>query len=138
AGTLDLDVDHRLTAAAQNCQAHGLADRSQADAIAQVGRVPDRRTVDLDNDVAGLDAGAAGRRSLLDAADDGASLRVHAEGLRDVRSQILEFDSDPPALHLSVSNQLLHDAPGHVDGHGKPDPDIAAAGADDRRIDADE
>src|SRR5690348_16053221 len=35
-------------------------------------------------------------------------------------------------------DDLLHDAARHVDGHGEPDPDIAAAGRQDGRVDSDE
>src|SRR5258708_3368762 len=62
-------------------------------------------------------------------------LGIHRLG--DVRGQILDLDPDPAALYLAGADQFLHDAAGHADRHGEADPDIAAAGGEDRGVDPD-
>ena len=61
-----------------------------------------------------------------------------AERLGEVGGQILDPHPDAAALDLAVIDELVHDLAGHVDRDGKTDADIAAAGRQDRRIDADD
>ena len=57
---------------------------------------------------------------------------------RQFRRQVLGLCSQRTALHLTVFDELLHNAAGHVDGNGKADADVATTARQDRGVDTDE
>ena len=67
--------------------------------------------VELDHDVAGLDAGGLGRPLVVDAGDQRAARRLDAEALGDVVGDLLDAHAEPAAPHFAELAQLVDDAP---------------------------
>ncbi len=64
--------------------------------------------------------------------------RLDAEGLGELRGEVLDLHAEPAAVHLAVVDQLLHDLARHVDRDGEADADVAAAAREDGGVDADQ
>jgi hypothetical protein len=114
-----------------------VADPGEADHVAQLGPAAHRDAVYGDNQIAAVQPGTLGGRPRLDAGYDRTRRVLGIHRLREVRGQVLDRHADAAALHRAVLDDLLHDAARHVDRYGEPDADIAAAGRQDRGVDAD-
>src|SRR5215472_6462100 len=136
--TLDPDCHVALAAAAHHRQLDLVADARQADAVAQIAAASHRRAVDRDDDVIGPQSSALGRRAGLDAGDYRSLGAPGVERQREIGGQVLDRDADAPVPDLTVIDQLVHDAAGHVDRDGEADPDIDAGGSDNCGVDADD
>ena len=93
-----------------------------------------RLAVIFDNDIRSLESRLLRRTILHDVADE------HALGLGDpelrgqLRRQVLNRDTKPAAYDLPRPYQLIHDGTRQIARHGKPYPHVAAALAENRRI----
>ena len=59
---------------------------------------------------------------------------LQIEHLGKVRVDVLNADAKPSTRNGALVDQVLHDAPRHVDRHGKADPLVTPAAREDRRI----
>src|SRR6516165_4775410 len=115
-----------------------LADGGVGDDALQVLRVLDVLAVELDDDVAGLDAGRLGRTLVVDAGDQRAASRLDVEAFGDLVGDLLNPYAEPAAAQFAELPELIDHA-GHDPGrHGKADTDRAAGRRDDQRVDADD
>ena len=125
-------------AVAQQPQFHFIADVQHADGISQLAGTLHGDAIERCNDVAGFDAGAIRGRSLHDAGHQGAGRLGETEFLGDVRVDAIKLNAEDAAFHLTVFNELVHDAADHIDRDRKADTDVAAGARQDCRIDADQ
>ena len=78
-----------------------LADRRVGDDARQVAHLLDVLAVELDDHVAGLDAGGLGRALVVDAGDQRAARRLEAEALGDLVGDLLDAHAEPAAPRLA-------------------------------------
>ena len=114
-----------------------LADRGVGDDARQVLRLLDVLAVELDDDVAGLDAGRFRRALVVDAGDQRAARGLDVEAFGDLVGDLLDADAEPAAAQLAELPELIDHAGHRLRGHRKADADRAAGGRDDQRVDAD-
>ncbi len=131
-------VDGALGAGAVDGQRDLVADRRQADAVAQIGRAVDRRAIDGDHQIAAAQPGALGRRARQHPGDQRPLGAGGAERPGEIGGQVLDRHPDLAAPDLAVADQLVHHVARHIDRHGKADADIAALRRQDRGVDADQ
>src|SRR6516225_9575688 len=112
-GLLDADGHGAFDATSFDRQLDLVADPRKANAIAQFGPAAHWGTIDRDDEVIGSQAGTLGGRPRLDTGDHCAFRVPRPERLCQVRGQILDRDADPPAFDLAITNELVHDLPGH-------------------------
>ena len=123
---------------AKNFNGHLFADRGLRDGIAKMSGRIHRFAIVFDNDIRALKSRFLGRTVIHDIAHE------HALGIGDsklacqFRCQFLDGHPQPPTHYFSRLDQLTHDGLGHVTGNRKADAHIAAALAEDRRIDSDQ
>ena len=98
----------------------------------------DGEPVDLDDPVAGLDAGRLGWSLVVDACDQRAARGRDVEALADVVGDLLNPHAEPAAARLAVLAQLIDNGDGAVRGNGKADSNRTPRRRDDRGIDADD
>src|SRR5690606_6070065 len=109
------------------------------DGVAEVRGAFDAAAVDGHDDVADLDAGLLGRRAADDFLYQCALRRgLDADRLGRLRVEVGDADAEQSAAYLSELQDLVHDRLGDVGGNGEADADVAAAVAEDRRVDADQ
>jgi len=133
----DLDVDGAALALAQDRHRHRLADVDPAHHGRQRGGILDLFAVELEDDVAGLDAGAGGGAVRYDVGDQRAHRLVEAEGFGQAAVDGLDGDTEIAALDFAARLELFNDVHGRIDGHGERQAHVAARAAEDLRIDAD-
>ena len=114
-----------------------LADRRVGDDARQVAHLLDVLAVELDDDVAGLDAGGLGRALVVDAGDQRAARRLEVEALGDLVGDLLDLHAEPAAVNLAELLKLVDDRLHDLRRHRKADADRAAGGRDDRGVHAD-
>src|SRR5258708_40121371 len=114
------------------------ANMQHADGIAQLAGALHGGPVEGGNNVAGFDAGAFRGRSLRDAGYQCAGRLGQAEFLGDVRVDAVELNAEDAALHLPIFDELVHDAPDHVDRDRETYADVAAGARQNGGIDADQ
>ena len=115
-----------------------LADRRIGDDARQVAHLLDVLAVELDDHVAGLDAGGLGRALVVDAGDQRAVRRLDAEAFGDLVGHLLDAHAEPAAPRLAELAQLVDHRHRGLRRHRKADADRAAGRRDDRGIDADD
>ena len=71
-------------------------------------------------------------------ADERAVLVGQVEFLRQAGVNVLRHDAEIAARDFAAADEAVQDVARHVDGHGEADAVVAAAGADDGGVDADE
>ena len=100
--------------------------------------VSHRLAVELDDDVAFLDAGLGGRAVVGHPGDEGARA-PRSMPSPSATSSVTSWMRTPiqPRLHLAEAAQLLDDRHGDLGGHRKADADRAAGRRHDRGVDAD-
>src|SRR5208283_53734 len=125
-------------AVAQQADFHFITDVQHADGIAQFTAVFHGDAVERGDDVAGLDAGALGRRTLCYTGHQRARRFAEAEFLRNVGSDVIKLDAENSALDLPVFDELVHDVLDHVDRDREADADVAAGCRQDGGVDADQ
>src|SRR6202171_3132190 len=113
------------------------ADRGVGDDARQILWLLDVLAVELDHDVAGLDAGGLGRALVLDAGDQGAARGLDVEAFGDLVGALLDADAEPAAAQLAELPELIDHAGHRLGGHREADADRAAGGRDDQGVDAD-
>ena len=86
-----------------------LADRRLRDEARQAAHGRHVLAVELQDDVAGLDAGLGGRAVRRDAGDQRAGVLRDAAGLGDVVGDRLDLDAEPAAARLAELAQLVDD-----------------------------
>ena len=114
-----------------------LADGGVGHHARQILRLLDVLAVELDHDVAGLDAGRLRRALVLDAGDQRAARGLDVEAFGDLVGDLLDADAEPAAAKLAELPQLIDHAGHRLRGHRKADADRAAGRRDDQRVDAD-
>src|SRR5216683_2937116 len=114
-----------------------LADRGVGHDARQVLRFLDVLAVELDDDIARLDAGGLRRALVLDAGDQGAARRLDAEAFGDLVGDLLDADAEPAAAELAELPQRIDHAGDGLRRHRKADADRAARRRDDQRVDPD-
>src|SRR5690606_9757639 len=134
----DHSGDLHALAVTQYGQLHCFPDPQQADTVADVGRVPDRLTVDGDDHVAHLQAGFLGSRVWGDLGNDHAFLDVDPEGVGQGRGEVLHRDAQHAAPHFAILDELIHHLARHVGRNGEADADVAAGRSEDGGVDADQ
>ena len=95
---------HRLRhflALAHDDHVDGLADRRLAHDARQILALLHVDAVELQDHVAGLDAGRLGRALVVDAGDQRAARRAEAEALGDVVVDVLDAHAEPAAARLA-------------------------------------
>src|SRR5882757_2283586 len=132
------DLVGLLLALADDDDVDLLADRGVGHDARQVFRLLDILVVELDDDVAGFDAGRLGRSLVFDACDQGAARRLDVEALGDLVRHGLDAHAEPAAAKFAELLKLRHHAGDRLGGHGKADADRAAGGRNDQRVDADD
>src|SRR5713226_1982142 len=103
----------------------------------QVLGLPDVLAVELDHDVAGLDACGFRRTLVLDAGNQGAARGLDVKAFSDLIGDLLDADAEPAAAKLAELPQRIDHAGNGLRGHRKADADRAARRRDDQRVDAD-
>ena len=114
-----------------------LADRGVGDDARQILWFLDVLAVELDDDVARLDAGGFGRALVVDAGDQGAARGLDVEAFGDFVGDLLDADAEPAAAKLAELAQLIDHAGNRLRGHREADADRAAGRRNDQRVDAD-
>src|SRR5438445_4014143 len=122
----------------EHLDVHLLADGRLGHKVAELSGVLDDPPVELDDHVPALQPGAPGRAVGQYVADQDALGLGHAELFGEVLGQLLDRHTEVPADDLAPLEQLFHHRPDHVARHGEADPHVAAALAEDGRIDANE
>src|SRR5882757_7541359 len=84
-----------------------LADRRVGDDAGEILRVLDVLAVELDDDVAGLDAGGLGRALVVDARDQRATRRLDVEALGDLVGDALDAYAEPAAAQFAELAELV-------------------------------
>ena len=77
------------------------ADRRVGDDARQIAHLLDVLAVELDDDVAGLDAGGLGRALVVDAGDQRAARRLEVEALGDLVGDLLDLHAEPAAADFA-------------------------------------
>jgi hypothetical protein len=113
-----------------------LADRGIGDHARQVLRILDVLAVELDHDVAGLDAGRLGRALVVDAGDQRATRRLDVEAFGDFVSDLLNADAEPAATQFAELAELIDHAGDRLRRYREAETDRAAGRRDDQRVDA--
>ncbi len=136
----DLDLDRGFPVLAPDGDRHGLVDRRLGHQSRQAPHVADRLAVKAQDDVARLDAGGLRRPVVGDAGDQRAARLVEPEALGDLVGHRLDPHAEPAAMHgvIGLALELGDDRLGERGGDCETDPDRAAGGREDRRIDADD
>ena len=114
-----------------------LADRGVGHHARQILRLLDVLAVELDDDVAGLDARRLRRALVVDAGDQGAARGLDVEAFGDLVGDGLDADAEPAAAQLAELPELIDHAGHRLRGHREADADRAAGGRDDQGVDAD-
>src|SRR5712675_1650733 len=130
------DFPDFLRALADDDDVDLLADGGIGDDARQILRLLDVLAVELDDDVAGLDAGGLCRTLVLDAGDQGAARRLDIEAFGNLVGDLLDADAKPAAPKLAELPQRIDHAGDGLGGHRKADADRAARRRDDQRVDA--
>ena len=100
-----------------------LADRRVGDDARQVAQLLDVLAVELDDDVAGLDAGGLRRALVVDAGDQRAARRLDVEAFGDVVGDLLDAHAEPAAAQSRRTGAAGRSPPPTVfDGTAKPMP----------------
>src|SRR5712672_2894746 len=87
---------------------HVLADRRVGNDARQIADVLDVLAVELDDHVAGLDAGRLVWALLVDASDQRTARRLDAEAFRDFVGHLLDAYAEPAASSLTELFQLIN------------------------------
>src|SRR5262249_44684539 len=103
----------------------------------QIAHLVDLVALEARDDITLADARGGGRAILGDRGDERAVRLLEAEALGDRLGDLLDLHSQPTAPRLPVLSELVDHAPGERRGDGEADADRAAAGREDRRVDAD-
>src|SRR5579864_7871543 len=114
-----------------------LADRRIGDDARQILRLLDVVPIELDHDVARLDAGRLRRALVVDARDQRAARRLDVEAFGDLVGDLLNTHAEPAAPQFAELAKLIDHANHRLRRHGKADTDRAAGRRDDQRVDAD-
>src|SRR5260221_279800 len=133
----DIDLHLLVMAVAPDGDVSLAVDRRLGNQPRQIVQLVDLVAVELDDDVALLDAGTRRRAVRVDVGDERAALARHAEAAGDLGRHLLDLDAQPAAIHLAVLAQLRDDGLGEVGRNGEADADAAAIRRVDRGIDAD-
>src|SRR6185503_7751054 len=131
------DLATFLLALADDHHVDLLADRGVGDDAGEILRVLDVLAVELDDDVAGLDAGGLGRALVVDAGHQRAARRLDVEAFGDLVGDLLNADAEPAAAQFAELPELIDHADHGLRGYRKAEADRAAGGRDDQRVDAD-
>src|SRR3984885_2479216 len=115
-----------------------LADRRVSDDARQVVHFLHVMTVELDHDVAGLDAARFGRPPVVDPGNQRAMRRLDVEAFGDVVGDLLDPHAEPAAAGLAVLAQLVEHRHRRVRRHRKADAYRAAGRRNDRGVHADD
>ncbi len=132
------DLDGLLLAIADQAQCHLLVGTHGGNLGPQLAEGADGLAVDADDDVARLDAGLGGRRVRHHLVDEGAVLLVVAEGLGHFGGELGPYDAQLATADFTVFHDLFGQVAHHVGRNGKADTDVAAVGAQDGGVDADQ
>src|SRR5260221_1654774 len=114
-----------------------LADGGIGDDARQILRLLDVLAVELDDDIAGLDARGLRRTLVLDVGNQGAARGLDVEAFSDLVGDLLDADAEPAAAKLAELPELIDHAHHRLRGHRKADADRAARRRDDQGVDAD-
>src|SRR5205823_4647022 len=79
------------------------------DAPLQLGDLADLAAVELDDHVAGAQAGHLGGPALHHVGDEDALALAHAEARGQLVGDVLDGDAEPAAHHAALGDQLAHD-----------------------------
>src|SRR5262245_43950867 len=134
----ELDRLALFLALADDHHRHVLAHRRVGDDARQVLHLLDVLAVELDDDIAGLDAGRLGRPLVIDARHQRAARGFEPEAFGDVVGDLLDAHAEPAAAHLAELAQLIDDGDRVLGRDRKADADRAARWRVDRRVDADD
>src|SRR5581483_4148654 len=115
-----------------------LADRLIGNDARQIAHLLDVMAVELDDDIARLDAARLGRALVVDAGNQRAVRRLDAQAFGNVVGDLLDANAEPAAPRLAVLAKLVEHGQRGIGRHGKTDADRAAGRRDDRRVDADD
>ena len=94
--------------------------------------------VDLEDDVAGLDAGLVAGAVAFDHPDQRAVRAIESERIGELCIDFLNRHADAAACDLAVRDQLILHIAGNIDRHRERQAHVAARAAVDLRIDADD
>ena len=134
----DLDLQRDALAVAHHVTSTRIARRRVGDEPRQVAHGLDGLAVELDDDVAFLQAAGCRRAVVGNAGDQRAGRLGHAESLGDFVRHVLDAHADPAATHLAEAPQLLDDRHGDFGRNREADADRAAGRRHDRGVDADD
>ena len=135
---LDRDLEGLGGAVAQNLHRHGLAGVGAGHFQLQVAAVGDLLAVELEDEVAALEAGFVRRAFGRHVADQRAGGVLELELLGQGGGDVLDHDAQVTAGDMAVLDEAVHDVAGEVDGDGEADALVAAAAAQNGGVDADE
>src|SRR5437899_2841130 len=131
------DLAAFLLALADDDHVDFLADRRVGDDARQILRVLDLLAVELDDDVAGLDAGGLGRPPVVDAGNQRAAGRLDVEAFGDLVGDLLDPHAEPAAAQFAELPELIDHAGHRLRRHREAEADRTAGRRDDQRVDAD-
>ncbi len=130
------DVDCHAAALAHHVEARGVADALGHQAIADGAVVHDLVAVDLDDDVARLEARLRRRSAARNGTDEGTRHALEAERLGEFTRDAIELGTEPGPLDLAARDGALDVELHEVGGNGEADAVGAAGAREDGRVDA--
>src|SRR5260221_6688892 len=133
----DIGLKLLVAATAQDGDVDLAIDRCFSDQSRQIVELVDLMPIELDDDIALLDAGTRRRAVCRDIGNERPALAGQAEAAGDFRRHLLDLNAKPAAVDLAVLAQLRDHSLGEVRGDGEADADAAAIRRVDRRVDAD-
>src|ERR1700737_3002904 len=122
------DLAGLLRAFADDDDVDLLADRGVGDDARQILRLLDVLAVELDHDIAGLDARRLRRALVLDAGDQDAARGLDVEAFGDLVGDALDADAEPAAAQFAELPQRIDHADHGLRRHRKADADRTARG----------
>ncbi len=133
----DVDGDILLLAFAPHRDDCLAADTGGAHQARQVGRALDGLAIELENDVAHLDATLLGRPARLHARHFHAARLAQAQRFGHILAHFADLHADAPARDPPGFLELVGDADHFIDGHGEGNAVVAARQGGNLGIDAD-
>src|SRR5215211_4513639 len=132
------DLPGFLFALADDDDIDVLADSGIGDDAREILWILDVLAVELDDDIAGLDACRLGRSLVIDAGNQRAARGLDVEAFADLVGDLLDTDAEPAATKLAELAELIDHDGDRLGGHGETKTDRAAGRRDDQRVDADD
>src|SRR4051812_46090417 len=130
------DLPGFLFALADDDDLDVLADSGIGDDAREILWILDVLAVELDDDIAGLDACRLCRSLVIDAGDQRAARGLDVEAFGDLVGDLLDADAEPAAAELAELPELIDHGGDRLGRHGETKTDRAAGRRDDQRVDA--